>query len=47
MGLGQLRGTVLVTSTALHCPYLTTIVARGGLEVCDGGHGLGVMFFLD
>jgi hypothetical protein len=43
MGLGQLRGPSWETWTPLDCPIQMTIVALGGLEVCDGGHWLIVM----
>src|ERR1019366_3086588 len=43
MGLGQLRGPPWETDTTLHCPNQNSIVASGGLEVCDDAHRLGVM----
>jgi hypothetical protein len=38
MGLGQLRGPSWETGTPLNGPNQMTIVALGGLEVCDGAH---------
>jgi hypothetical protein len=32
-----------LTGTPLDCPNQTSIVASGGLGVCDGAHWLGVM----
>ncbi len=43
MGLGQLRGPSGVTGIPLHCPNQKSIVASGGLDVCDDAHRLGVM----
>src|SRR5271157_6333419 len=43
MGLGQLRGPFWETDKPQSCPNQKTIVASGGLEVCDGGHSLVVM----
>jgi len=43
MGLGQLRGPSRLTGTPQHCPNQESIIASGGLGVCDGGHSLVVM----
>src|SRR5450759_332120 len=43
MGLGQLRGPSCSTDTPRNCPNQSIRIAPGGLEVCDGGHRLGVM----
>jgi hypothetical protein len=44
MVLGQLRGPSLETGTPPRWHHRSgNIVAPVGLEVCDGGHGLGVM----
>jgi hypothetical protein len=43
MGLGQLRGPSWETGKPLNCPNQVSIVAQGGLEVCDAAHGMFVM----
>jgi len=43
MGLGQLRGPSWEAGTLLHCTTQKSIFALGGLDVCDGAHGLIVM----
>ncbi len=43
MGFGAASRAVLVTGTPPHNPNQISIIARGGLDVCDGGHSLGVM----
>ena len=43
MALGQLRGPSWLTRSPLHCPNWNSIVASGGLDVCDGAHWSGVM----
>ena len=40
---GQLRGAVLVDGRGSSLPHQWTIVAVGGLGVCDGAHRLFVM----
>jgi len=39
MGLGQLRGPSWLTGGPLHCPNQISMIALGGLEVCDGWTG--------
>ena len=43
MGLGQLRGSVLVERHTSGCPNQIFIIANNRMEVCDGAHWLFVM----
>ncbi len=42
MGLRQLRVVVIVDGHAPNCPNQMSIVARGGLPVCEGRHTCGL-----